>query len=476
MRISLRTQIFLWYAIVVTFLIVGIVFAAQQVIEQRLEASIDRGLEERTDMLAATILGSPRLNAEAYDDLIQWLTEQQLSYVPAVLRVSDPKGNVLASFGDVPDAMVPPMNQQLLSEDDEDGWFRTIKIRGHPALRLYTIPVQDPLNAAPIVILQTADSLGQIAAAREELWFYTFGVGIGGSVIALLVGFFLLRRGFRPLDRILYRIEGFGTATLTDRIPDERRPPELQRLANIVNEMLNRLDKAFRDRETFVASVSHDLRTPLTILQGQLDLMLMGHEIDEPARQNLNRMVREVRRLSRMTNNLLLSAHLETSPVFVPMDVDLKELMEEVSAEARVLADDVSITISAPQPLIIPGDYDLIKQMTLNIVDNAIRFTSKGGRVELDLSQQQDYAVIKVSDSGQGIAAEELGQIGKPFYKGEARHEKGRRSGVGLGLHIVKQIIDLHQGHMDIWSRKGVGTTVTLYLPLYPRQQPPQLK
>ncbi len=475
MRISLRTQIFLWYAVIATFLIVGIVFAAQQVIEHRLEASIDRGLEDRTDLLAAAITSNPKLSIEAYDDLIEWLTEQELSNIPAVLRVSDPKGNVLASFGDVPDAMIPRMNQQLVAEDEkreheEDGWYKTISIRGHPTLRIYTVPVKDSSNEVTIVILQTADSLGQIAAAREELWLYSLAVGIGGSVFALLAGYFLLRRGFRPLDRILQRVEGIETTTLTDRIPEERRPPELQGLANRLNEMLSRLDTAFRERETFVASVSHDLRTPLTILQGQLEIMLMHSSLDEATKRSLNRMKREVRRLSRMTNNLLLSAQLETTQEYSPMDLDLRELLEEVAVEARVLADDISITVSTPSAPVVPGDYDLIKQMLLNVIDNAVRFSAEGGVVEIELNQQDEYAVIGVSDHGQGMSAETLAHVGKPFYKSEYNRKGGRRAGTGLGLYIVKQIILLHQGQIDIESREGAGTTVILRLPAYSSQ------
>ena len=470
MRISLRTQIFLWYAVIATFLIVGIVFAAQQVIEHRLEASIDRGLEERTDLLAAAITGNPKLSVEAYDDLIEWLTEQELSNIPAVLRVSDPKGNVLASFGDVPDAMIPRMNQQLLAEDSkrehaEDGWYQTISIRGHPALRIYTVPVKDSSNEVTIVLLQTADSLGQIAAAREELWLYSLGVGIGGSIFALLAGYFLLRRGFRPLDRILHRVEGIETTTLTDRIPEERRPPELQGLANRLNEMLSRLDTAFRERETFVASVSHDLRTPLTILQGQLEIMLMHGSLDEATKISLNRMKREVRRLSRMTNNLLLTAQLETTQEYCHMDIDLKELLEEVGVEARVLADGISIAVSTPHALVVPGDYDLIKQMLLNVIDNAVRFSTDGGVVEIELNQKNGYAMIRVSDHGQGMSAEIMAHVGQPFYKSEHNRKGSRRAGTGLGLYIVRQIIDLHKGKMDIRSSEGIGTTVTLYLP-----------
>jgi len=467
-RVGLRTQIFVWYAVAISLLTVGLAFAAQGVIEQRFKATIDDGLRDRTDLMAAAILANPRIGKGAYDALIEWVTEQKLSDIPALLRISDPKGSVLASFGDVPDAMVPIMDRQLLLPEDElnEGRFETVSMRGHEALRLFTISVNDQSDNQPIVLLQTGDSLGQIEAARQELWVYTLIVGIGGSAAALLVGFVILRRGFRPLDRILHHVDEIESTNLAVRIPAEPRPPELKRLAETLNTMLARLDAAFRAREAFVGSVSHDLRTPLAILQTQIEIMLMQPGIDEETRHDLNRMAREVRRLSRMTNNLLLSAQLESNPSFTPTEVDLRELVREVVAEARFLAEGLTVNVTAPEIVMVSGDYDLLKQMLLNVVENALKFTPSGGVIDVGLDQDATRAFIRISDTGQGMSPDQMANIGGPFHKGGATSGSGR-SGVGLGLYIVKQIVDLHRGHLDIQSRGGFGTKVTLELPLY---------
>jgi len=257
-----------------------------------------------------------------------------------------------------------------------------------------------------------------------------------------------------------------GSENLTTRIPDESRPPELQRLADTLNLMFDRLEEAFRSRETFVASVSHDLRTPLTILQTQLELMLKQQTIEEETRQQLNRMAREVRRLGRMTTNLLLTAQLETGPAFAPMPFDLRELIDEVAAEAKVLAEGLTFRVSAPDSLIISGDYDLLKQMLLNIADNAIQFTPRDGTIELKVGQEENHFHIKVSDTGQGISAEHLPHVTEPFYRGDTTNQSGRRGGTGMGLAIVKRIVELHHGQMRIYSEVSRGTTVVLRLPL----------
>jgi len=465
-RISLRAQIFLWYSIAISLLIIGLAFGTQRVSKERLDITVDEELKERSDILAEAIINSPRATSEVYDDLIEWLTEQELTYVPAVLRISDPQRNVLASFGDVPDEMVPIMDRELVFREDGDGWFKTINLQGRAAVRLYTMPVYDPATDKTIVILQTGDSLGLVLAAQKQLWPYILAVGFGGSAVAMLVGWVILQRGLRPLDKILHRVGKVSSENLTTRIPDESRPPELQRLADTLNLMFDRLEEAFRSRETFVASVSHDLRTPLTILQTQLELMLKQGTIEGETRQQLNRMAREVRRLGRMTTNLLLTAQLETGPAFAPMTFDLRELIDEVAAEAKVLAEGLTFKVSAPDSLIISGDYDLLKQMLLNIADNAIQFTPRDGTIELKVGQEEDHFQIKVSDSGQGISAEHLPHVTEPFYRGDTTNQWGRRGGTGMGLAIVKRIVELHHGQMRIYSEVSRGTTVVLRLPL----------
>ncbi len=465
MRMSLRRQISLWYALAIPLLILGLTFMAQQVMVASLRAGVDERLQQRTEVVARAITSSPSTDPQDYEDLIEWLTEQQLPYVPAILRISDPQRNALATFGDIPDPMVPIMDRQLLLPEVDEGRFETVRIRGHEALRLYTIPVRDSSTLKTVAFIQTGDSLAEVVAAQEQLWRYALIVGVVGSLMALLVGLFIIRRGLRPLDTILNRVQDIQSENLASGLPEEPRPPELQQLADSLNSMLHRLDTAFKTREVFVASVSHDLKTPLTVLQGQIDVLLMEPSMNAVTKRSLDSMAREVRRLVRMANNLLLNAQLESAPVFIPGEVNLRELIDEVVREARVLAEGLDLKVSTPKVVVLPGDYDLLKQMVLNVVDNAIKFTPRGGSIELVLSQEEGYAILKVSDTGQGIPPEHLPHVTEPFYKADASRKSGS-GGVGLGLAIVKQIIDLHNGQVEIRSQEGVGTTVITRLPL----------
>lgn len=464
MKISLRLRIFLWYSVIILVIILGLAFIAQQVLVEGLRTNIDERLKERTEIVTNAIMSSPKLSEEAYDPLIEWLTEQELPYVPAILRVADPQGEILATFGEIPDPVVSLMDNQLFLSQDLEGRFETINMRGHEALRLYTVPLFDSVTQKTILLIQTGDTLAQVTASQNQLWRYTLPVGIAGSALAILVGFFLLRQGFRPLERILSRVRQIGSKNLAIKIPEESGPPELQELANTLNSMLQRLDNAFKAREIFIAGVSHDLRTPLTVLQGQIDVMLMQPSLGEENRESLQKMSTEVRRLTRMTNNLLLSGQLESNPTFTLEEIDLGNLLDEVAREMRALAHDLNLKVSTPDIVVAPGDRDLLKQMVLNVVDNAIKFTPRGGTIELSLGDEEEWAVIKVQDTGQGISPEHLSHITEPFYKASNTSKAGY-GGTGLGLAIVKQVVDLHNGQLDIQSQVGVGTRVTIKLP-----------
>jgi two-component system phosphate regulon sensor histidine kinase PhoR len=195
----------------------------------------------------------------------------------------------------------------------------------------------------------------------------------------------------------------------------------------------------------------------------------MQPSTDAETKRSIERMSREVRRLVRMTNNLLLNAQLESNPILVPDEVNLREILEDVERDAEMLAEGLEFKVSAPVLLTVPGDYDLLKQMLLNVVDNATKFTSRGGFIELSLNQKDEYAVLTVTDSGQGIPKEHLAHVTEPFYKADSARRSGS-TGAGLGLAIVKQVVEVHGGQLEIRSQEGIGTTVTISLPLsYPQ-------
>ena len=467
MRMSLRRQIALWYVVAMPILIFGLVFTARHIMVASMHTSLDDRLQGYADMVAGTITANSDNSSQSYTVAVRSLLKEESPVMPRLTRLADPSGNTLMTFGKIPDSLAQSLDHQWHLPGVGYGRFDTVEVTEGHDLRIYTIAVTDPANLQTLALVQVGDSLDEVTAAQNRLLLYTLLEAIIGSMITVLVGLLILRRGFRPLDRILGHVQEVESSNLQAGLPKEPRPPELQQLADSLDTMWRRLAQTMKERESFVAAVSHDLRTPLSALQGQLDILLMQSSLDSATKENLKKMHREVRRLIGMTNNLLLNAQLEAKPSLTPTPVNLRVLLEEIAGEMAPLARGLGIALQVSDDVVISGDYDLLKQMVLNVVDNAIKFTPKGGLVELALGQEDGWAVVEVSDTGKGISQEHLPYVMEPFYRANTSG-RSSKEGAGLGLAIVKQVVQLHDGQIEIQSQEGIGTKVKIRLPIVP--------
>jgi signal transduction histidine kinase len=462
MRMSLRARIALFYCLTMSVIIFGLTFTAQRIMVSSLRTDLDYNLKLRARAINTLISSVPSEGLYTHTEIIQRFAEEELPTISLLIRVVDLQDAVLAQFGNIPQSLIPDLDYEMDQEGIAKGRFGTIKIQGADGMRVYTVQVFDPMVREQIAVVQIADSLASVNRAEDRLLMYTLTEGIIATIITLLVGLLILQRGFRPLDRILKKVEEVGDTNLETVLPDEPRPPELQHLADSLNSMWLRLNKALKAKEAFVAGISHDLRTPLTAIQGQIDVLLMQPSLQPEVKQSLDRMKKETRRLVRMTNNLLLNAQLDSRSSLSPQQVSLRELLADVRREMNILADGLSLELTPGEEVFVYGDYDLLKQAVLNLVDNAIKFTPLGGRVFLGVSYGSTGAVIEVADNGQGIPPEVLPHIMEPFFKAGISRSRG---GTGLGLAIVKQVVELHGGRVRVESRVGIGTTVKLFFP-----------
>jgi signal transduction histidine kinase len=236
----------------------------------------------------------------------------------------------------------------------------------------------------------------------------------------------------------------------------------VQKLADTFDAMLDRLEKAFDEQQHFIMDVSHELRTPLTVLKGNIDVMLMDPALDPEMRDQYERMSGEVSRLIRLTSNLLYMAGADAGrePERRPFELDVVCL--EVARQGRDLRHDVKLNIGREDQVIVVGDRDQIKQMVLNLVENALKYTPSGGEVILSVYGNGTDASVSVADTGPGIPEEVLPNIFERFNRG---NERGLMGGTGLGLAISARIARAHGGRIDVSSEVGVGSTFTVRLP-----------
>jgi two-component system, OmpR family, sensor kinase len=462
MKLSLRNQLSLWAGLAILFIVFSVILITQQITVWSLENSLDENLQKRAYMVASIISSDITTDEDSYARVISDLASQKLSFVPSQLRVVSPSGRPIVAFGDITDPLVQQLNNNLIAANVSTGYFSTILAEGGEHLRSYTIAAPDPRTHSTLAYVQIVESMSQIEQTKAGLWRNGLIIGLVGSCLAIIIGQILLRRGFKSLNKIIEAVDQADYNHLKSGLREDVKPIELQQLAKSLSAMWLRLDMAASEKSKAVGNMSHDLRTPLAALQGQLEVLLKQPSLAPETRDSLERMLNETRRLTRLVKNMLLNVQLESQPALIVEDVNIKEILDETIGDVWILARGLDLDITAFEDVIIRGDRDLVKQALMNLVENAIKFTPKGGQVGLTLARDGDWAVIQIKDTGRGIPGEQLPHVMEAF------HNVGKKSageGARLGLSIVKQIVEIHHGQIEIQSHLGIGTSVTLRLP-----------
>ncbi len=346
--------------------------------------------------------------------------------------------------------------------------------RGNIRVREFVAPLRflNPVTRREEVVgvLQVARSMAETQYALQLLFY---ALTVGGVVVLLAAargGAWLTRAAFRPIDEITHTAQSIVRAEdLSRRIPVPSAADELQRLTVTVNDLLARLEELFNHQRRFIADVSHELRTPLTAMQGNLEVLARGAARDpQLLNESLDDMRREVARLIRMVNDLLLLARSDAGFQIRREPVELDTLLLETHRELRPLAGQVQLRIGEEDQVVVLGDRDRIKQALLNLGVNAIQHTPPGGVVTLSLAVRDGFAALSVADTGYGIAPHDLPHIFERFYRADrARCHNG--VGAGLGLSIVRSVVEAHGGQVLVTSELNKGSVFTMLLPLAPQ-------
>lgn len=342
--------------------------------------------------------------------------------------------------------------------------YRNVKI-GEWRARSLSVPLT--LDGRVIGAVQVAANLDVVETARSNLLSVLVFATALGIAIAAIASRETVGQLIAPLDAITAAADQINRADdLSRRVPYEGPPEdEVGQLVHAFNQTLERLEVLFASQQRFLADVSHELRTPLTVIKGNVDLMRRMKEFDP---EMLDSIEQESGRLTRLVLDLLLLAKAETGQI--PLNksaVEFDSLLLEVFNEMRVLAGGrVQLKLMEIDQLQVHGDRDRLKQVLINLIANAIKFTPTGGEVFLSLSRSSDHAKVIVRDTGPGIPADDLPYIFERFYRAEKSRTRSAASGFGLGLSIAHWIVEQHGGRIEVNSQEGKGTTFAIWLPL----------
>ncbi len=481
---SIRIRLTLWYTAILAgiLLIFGVV--VYRIFTSSQDDEIDRALEQVwLDLQGANPVERPFFFADQRIVIPRLNTFSSSTYY---VQVWDAQGTLQARSDNIT-GYGYALDSEALDINLKRKLIRDVStVESEASLRVLTIPLATLGDDRQLVgWLQIATSMETVHSARKKLLSILIQGSVGGVFLSAIMGALLARRALDPIHTITQTAVQITRADdLERRIPHIGPPDEVGQLAGAFNEMLERLERIFRAQRRFVADVSHELRTPLTTIRGNVDLLRRMGSTDAAS---LNAIQNETDRMIRLVGDLLLLAQADAGRLPIAQaPVEIDAVLAEIAHQTRVLAGQrLQVTLDCPQledvePLIVMGDADRLKQLLLNLVDNAIKHTPQDGRVSLRLARMDSWVRLTVADSGTGISPKDLPHIFDRFYRAEkSRWRKpppkeispGVGVGVGLGLSIARWITKAHGGRIEVESEPGKGSAFHVWLPLAEPEQ-----
>ncbi|HZP37882.1 MAG TPA: heavy metal sensor histidine kinase [Methylomirabilota bacterium] len=460
LRLSLRTTLTLWYSAILLTILVAMGAVSYSWLSWSLHQDLDASLLTVAQVIKDT--GSSDVSGES-DSLLRQLLGPEL--YDKFFRLLDPEGHPHGPRAGGKQDVLPLSPQARARAARGQSTFETVELPGPEWVRLLTMPVVREGHVTGMI--QVGMALRRTLAVRDR-YFDTLMVLIPlGVGLAALGGAMIARIALRPVDEMASTARRITAEDLSRRVEGRGSGDELDRLADTLNGMLARLEDAFGQTRRFAADAAHELRTPLTALRGGIEVALRMERTPEEYRRVLASSLEEVQRLIRLAEDLLLLSRSLAGPDGARGPVDLEPLVLEVfELGARVgQAAGVAVRVDATAPLTARGDGGALRRALLNLVENAVKYTPRGGKVEIALAGAAGVAEITVADTGIGIEPAEIERIFEPFHRLEAAraHDTG---GAGLGLAIARSIVIAHGGTITVESTPGAGSRFTVRLPL----------
>ncbi len=317
---------------------------------------------------------------------------------------------------------------------------------------------------------QLRDGVRQDEPVWEEVGEVMLYYGVPTALLVLVVGGWLLRRALLPIGELTRAAEGINLDSLTSRLPRTGSGDELDRLTDVFNAMMQRLESSFRHVREFTLDASHELKTPLTLMRAELESAVRDDSWTTPQRELFARQIDEIERLTRIVDGLTLLAKADAGQVPLKREpLHLDDLVRESVTDAAVLArpSGVDVRLCKCEPVALQADRHRLRQMLLNLTENAIKYNHRDGRVMVDLRRKNGMAELCISNTGPGIAPEKLPRVFDRFYRCDPAHNS-EVEGCGLGLSIAQWIARAHGGTIEMNSEPGQDTAVLVRLPALP--------
>ncbi len=462
---SIRFRLVVWYAglLVAVFILLGVLMYGA--LKLYLEQSLSRPQVRRAQQIADTLLANIGKTGETYvvNEINAWFAPETND---RFIRITRGDGSVLYLSQSPRDMSfdaghVPPLRGAAKVES----WRKETEPDGKQLL-IAAVPYRTQDGRRFLV--EVGASLEPIRAVLNHLIMLLALTLLAMLAVATCGGYLLVRRALDPVGKIASSAEQITLHNLKERLPVAQTGDELERLSVSLNHMIARLEDALQHNRRFIADASHELRTPLTIMRGELESIVDESQSVPEVQRTAASVLEEVERLARIVEGLFAVSRLDAGEAQKEwVQFDLAELATSTAEQMCLLAEDKGITISskAPRSVFIEGDRARLKQVVVNLLDNAIKYTPDGGKIQLSVVAGEGKAVLEVEDNGIGIPAEARPHIFERFFRVDKARSR-EMGGAGLGLSIVKSICTAHGGRVDFQSTEGAGSRFTVELPL----------
>ncbi len=454
--LSVHTRLTLWYAGALLAILVVISVLSYSLLAWSLAQDVDRSLLA----LAGVVRDAPR--GDAFDEAEWWLRDL-LDPEHQLFQLLGPDGRLRMRSWRLRDDVLPLSPDARRSVAAGRAVFETVTLHGQ-RIRTVALPVQR--NGRLVEVVQVGVPLAPTERTLHRwiealLVLVPLGVGLaaaGGRVMA--------RAALRPVDEMARAARRIDAEALARRITVRGTGDELDRLAETLNGMLERLENAFGGMRRFSADAAHELRTPLTALKGTLEVALRADRSGAEYRAALASALEEVERLVRLAEDLLLLSRSTAGPESPRARVELESLVLDVADVGARLAKDrsVAVRVGSVVPVAVLGDVGSLRRALLNLVENGVKYTPTGGRVEISVTAEGGEAEIAVEDTGPGIDAGDAERIFEPFVRLDAARDR-ESGGSGLGLAIARSIVVAHRGTIEVERPAAGGSRFVLRLP-----------
>ncbi|UCC60488.1 MAG: HAMP domain-containing protein [Dehalococcoidia bacterium] len=463
----IRWRLTLWFSVIlcVALVLAGVIIYI--VLQNHLHSEVDDNLKvyaaEIKDYIGSDIVMAPDDYDVVCDAACACSPALREFGSPGVhVRLIDGNGNIVGRSENLGDLELPV--EESLIERGLAGEAGTATLTASDGTKIRVMTDQIQGQHEPL-ILEVGQSLRHIDAAMNQVRWALIGSLLAALAFAIVSGGILVRRALAPVVDIARTAQNIEESSdLSKRVGYDGPKDEIGQLATTFDHMIEHLEKAFESQRLFIADASHDLRSPLTVLQGNLDLLKRDLG-EEERRESLRAIEAETHRMSRIVDDLLLLAEVESGQIEWRGRVSLREVLLESAERGQQLAGDRKVVVGRQEDIFIRGDAHRLKRLLGNLVDNAIRYTPEGGTITLSLFRNEDWACINVVDEGMGIAPEHLPHVFERFYMVDRARSRSH-GGSGLGLTIVKAIAEQHGGKVTVTSELGKGSTFTVWLKL----------